>query len=42
MRLIVSFEIMEAFYGIKEQYWQMFLMSCESEIEGMFERVVEL
>ncbi|MEA1920379.1 MAG: SbcC/MukB-like Walker B domain-containing protein, partial [Campylobacterota bacterium] len=35
-------EIMEAFHTIKEQYRQIFLISHESEIKGMFERVVEL
>ena len=29
-------------FYIKEQYRQIFLISHESEIEGMFERVVEL
>ena len=36
------FEIMEAFHTIKEQYRQIFLISHESEIKEMFERVVEL
>ena len=36
------FEIMEAFHTIKEQYRQIFLISHESEIKDMFERVVEL
>ena len=35
-------EIMEAFHTIKEQYRQIFLISHESEIKEMFERVVEL
>ena len=33
---------MEAFRIIKEQVRQMILIFYESEIEGMFERVVEL
>jgi len=36
------YEIMEAFHTIKEQYRQIFLISHESEIKEMFERVVEL
>ena len=36
------FEIMEAFHTIKEQYRQIFLISHESEIKEMFERVIEL
>ena len=36
------YEIMEAFHAIKEQYRQIFLISHESEIKEMFERVVEL
>ncbi len=36
------FEIMEAFHTIKEQYRQIFLISHESEIKEMFERIVEL
>ncbi len=36
------FKIMEAFQTIKEQYRQIFLISHESEIKEMFERVVEL
>ncbi len=36
------FEIMEAFHTIKEQYRQIFLISHESEIKEMFEKVVEL
>jgi exonuclease SbcC len=36
------FEIMEAFHSIKEQYRQIFLISHESEIKEMFERVIEL
>ncbi|GIT97996.1 AAA family ATPase [Sulfurovum sp. TSL1] len=36
------FEIMEAFHTIKEQYRQIFLISHESEIKEMFERMVEL
>ena len=32
----------ESFYIIGELYRQVFLISCESEIEGIFERVVEL
>jgi exonuclease SbcC len=36
------FEIMEAFHTIKEQYRQIFLISHESEIKEMFERVVAL
>ncbi len=36
------YEIMEAFHIIKEQYRQIFLISHESEIKEMFERVVEL
>jgi len=32
----------EAFHTIKEQYRQIFLISHESEIKEMFERVVEL
>jgi exonuclease SbcC len=35
-------EILEAFHTIKEQYRQIFLISHESEIKEMFERVVEL
>ncbi len=35
-------EIMEAFHTIKEQYRQIFLISHESEIKEMFEKVVEL
>ena len=35
-------QIMEAFHSIKEQYRQIFLISHESEIKEMFERVVEL
>jgi len=35
-------QIMEAFHTIKEQYRQIFLISHESEIKEMFERVVEL
>jgi exonuclease SbcC len=35
-------QIMEAFYTIKEQYRQIFLISHESEIKEMFEGVVEL
>lgn len=35
-------EIMEAFHTIKEQYRQIFLISHESEIKEMFERVLEL
>jgi exonuclease SbcC len=33
------FEIMEAFYSIKEQYRQIFLISHESKITETFERV---
>jgi exonuclease SbcC len=36
------YEIMEAFHTIKEQYRQIFLISHESEIKEMFERVIEL
>ncbi len=36
------YEIMEAFHTIKEKYRQIFLISHESEIKEMFERVVEL
>ncbi len=36
------YEIMSAFYMIKEQYRQIFLISHESEIKEMFESVVEL
>ncbi len=36
------YEIMEAFHTIKELYRQIFLISHESEIKEMFERVVEL
>ncbi|RXK01361.1 chromosome segregation protein SMC [Arcobacter sp. CECT 8986] len=35
-------EILEAFNTIKEQYRQIFLISHESEIKEMFERVIEL
>ena len=35
-------EILEAFHTIKEQYRQIFLISHETEIKEMFERVVEL
>ncbi len=35
-------EIMEVFHTIKEQYRQIFLISHESEIKEMFERVIEL
>lgn len=42
MTEMVSSEIMEAFHTIKEQYRQIFLISHESEIQEMFERVVEL
>lgn len=35
-------QILEAFHTIKEQYRQIFLISHESEIKEMFERVVEL
>lgn len=35
-------EILEAFHTIKEQYRQIFLISHESEIKEMLERVVEL
>ncbi|RXJ87118.1 AAA family ATPase [Arcobacter sp. CECT 8985] len=35
-------EILEAFSTIKEQYRQIFLISHESEIKEMFERVIEL
>ncbi len=35
-------EIMEAFHTIKEQYRQIFLISHESEIKEMFEKIVEL
>ena len=38
MTKMVSFEIMEAFHTIKEQYRQIFLISHESETEEMFER----
>jgi len=31
-----------AFCTIKEQYWQIFVISHESEMREMFERVVEL
>ena len=36
------FEIMEVFHTIKEQSRQIFLISHESEVKEMFERVVEL
>ena len=36
------YEIMKAFHTIKEQYGLIFLISHESEIKEMFERVVEL
>ena len=36
------FEIMEVLHTIKEQVRQIFLIFYESEIEGMFERVIEL
>ncbi len=36
------YEIMEAFHTIKEQYRQIFLISHESEIKEMFEKIVEL
>lgn len=35
-------EILEAFHTIKEQYRQIFLISHESEIKEMFEKVIEL
>ena len=35
-------QILEAFHTIKEQYRQIFLISHETEIKEMFERVVEL
>ena len=35
-------EILEAFHTIKEQYRQIFLISHETEIKEMFERVIEL
>ena len=35
-------EILEAFHTIKEQYRQIFLISHETEIKEMFERIVEL
>ncbi len=35
-------EILEVFHTIKEQYRQIFLISHETEIKEMFERVVEL
>ena len=38
----LPYEIMEAFHTIKEQYRQLFLISHESEIKEMFERVAEL
>ncbi len=40
--IMKNFEIMEAFHTMKEQYRQIFLISYESEIKVMFERVVEL
>ncbi len=36
------YEIMEAFHKIKERYREIFLISHESEIKEMFERVIEL
>ena len=36
------FRIMEAFHTISESYRQIFLISHETEIKEMFERVVEL
>lgn len=33
---------MEAFYTINESYRQIFLISHETEIKEMFERVIEL
>jgi len=38
----MRFEIMEAFHTIKEQYRQIFLISHESKIREMFERVVKI
>ena len=35
-------EILEAFHTIKEQYRQIFLISHETEIKEMFEKIVEL
>lgn len=35
-------EILEAFHTIKEQYRQIFLISHETEIKEMFERLIEL
>lgn len=35
-------QILEAFHTVKEQYRQIFLISHETEIKEMFERVVEL
>ena len=39
---VICFEIMEAFHTIKEQYQQIFLISHESEIKEMFERMVDI
>ncbi len=35
-------EILEAFHTIKEQYRQIFLISHETEIKEMFERLIEV
>jgi len=35
-------QIMEAFHAISESYRQIFLISHETEIKELFERVVEL